>query len=86
MIVRDIHARLTAVLGNAVPVLLPEQIREPLEAAPLDAQGRPMVGGGENEDGQWGECERANRAWRRGRCPQSEGYSRRDVRVRRPSP
>lgn len=47
MIVRDIHARLTAALGAEVPVLLPQQLREPLEAAPLDAQGRPMVGGGE---------------------------------------
>ncbi len=47
MIVRDIHARLTDALSAAVPVLLPQQLREPLEAAPLDAQGRPMVGGGE---------------------------------------
>lgn len=44
-IVTDLHARLSAAL--TVPVLLPEQREEPLQAAPLDAQGRPRVGGGE---------------------------------------
>lgn len=44
---QDIHARLVTALGPDIPVLLPEQQREPLEAAPIDAQGRPMVGGGE---------------------------------------
>ena len=44
---QDIHARLVTALGPDIPVLLPEQQREPLEAAPIDAQGRPMVGAGE---------------------------------------
>ncbi len=44
-IVTDLHARLTAALS--VPVLLPEERDVPAQAAPLDAQGRPMVGGGE---------------------------------------
>ena len=47
MIVQDIRNRLLAVLPSSVPILLPEQQREPLEAAPVDAQGRPVVGGGE---------------------------------------
>ena len=47
MLTQDMQARLRAALPPDVPVLLPESIREPLEAAPLDAQGRPMVGGGE---------------------------------------
>lgn len=47
MIAQDIHDRLRAVLPDSVPILLPEQQREPLEAAPVDAQGRPRVGGGE---------------------------------------
>lgn len=46
-IVQDLHDRLRAALPPQVPVLLPHQFREPLDAAPLDAQGRPMVGGGE---------------------------------------
>lgn len=46
-IAQDLHARLRAALPEAIPVLLPEQAQAPLEAAPLDAQGRPMVGGGE---------------------------------------
>ncbi len=44
-IVTDLHARLTAALS--VPVLLPEERDVPAQAASLDAQGRPMVGGGE---------------------------------------
>lgn len=47
MIAQDIHDRLRAVLPASVPILLPEQQREPLDAAPVDAQGRPVVGGGE---------------------------------------
>lgn len=47
MITTDLHARLSAALGPTIPVLLPEQLRDPLEAAPLDAQGRPSVTGGE---------------------------------------
>ena len=44
-ITEDIRDRLTAALS--VTVLLPEQLREPLDAAPLDALGRPAVGAGE---------------------------------------
>lgn len=47
MITTDLHARLSVALGPTIPVLLPEQLRDPLEAAPLDAQGRPSVTGGE---------------------------------------
>lgn len=47
MITTDLHARLSAALGPDIPVLLPEQLRKPLEAAPLDARGRPSVTGGE---------------------------------------
>lgn len=47
MITADLVTRLRAALPPEVPVLLPEQQREPYEAAPLDAQGRPRVGGGE---------------------------------------
>ena len=47
MIAQDIHDRLRAVLPASVPILLPEQQREPLDAAPVDAQGRPVMGGGE---------------------------------------
>lgn len=43
-IVDDLHVRLSAA---GLRVLLPEQRGEPHQAAPLDAQGRPMVGGGE---------------------------------------
>jgi hypothetical protein len=44
-LVHDLHARLSAAL--AVPVLRPAQARDPHQAAPLDGQGRPMIGGGE---------------------------------------
>lgn len=43
-IATDLHARLSVA---GLHVLLPEQRDEPHQAAPLDAQGRPMVGGGE---------------------------------------
>lgn len=46
-ITADLHKRLTDALGASIPVLKPEELRVPLEAAPVDAQGRPMVGGGE---------------------------------------
>lgn len=46
-IVEALQGVLTAALPTDVPVLLPEQLREPYDAAPVDAQGRPMVGGGE---------------------------------------
>lgn len=46
-IAQNLHDRLRAALPPQVPVLLPEQIKEPLDAAPLDAQGRPAVGKGE---------------------------------------
>ncbi|AWT34491.1 hypothetical protein DM785_02230 [Deinococcus actinosclerus] len=47
MIAQHLHALLRAALPPEVPVLLPEQVQEPLTAAPTDAQGRPRVGGGE---------------------------------------
>ena len=47
MITTDLHARLSAALGPDIPVLLPEQQRDPLTAAPVDAQGRPAIGSGE---------------------------------------
>lgn len=44
-LVDDLCIRLDAALS--VPVLRPSQAREPHQAAPLDALGRPMIGGGE---------------------------------------
>ncbi|MFC4636990.1 hypothetical protein [Deinococcus hohokamensis] len=52
-VVDDLHTRLTAALGKDVPVLYPGEFTEPDEAAPLDAQGRPMVGGGERGLGRY---------------------------------
>lgn len=52
-IAQDLHARLRAALPPEVPVLLPEQFREPLDDAPLDAQGRPKIGGGERGLGRY---------------------------------
>lgn len=46
-IAQDLHDRLRAALPPQVPVLLPDEFRVPLAAAPLDAQGRPAVGQGE---------------------------------------
>lgn len=46
-IAEDMQARLRAALPDEIPVLLPYEQRTPLEAAPLDAQGRPVVGAGE---------------------------------------
>lgn len=47
MIVTRLYGRLRHALPELIPVLLPEQLREPYDAAPLDAQGRPVVGRGE---------------------------------------
>ena len=47
MITQDMQGRLRSALPALVPVLLPEQQREPLDAAPVDAQGRPVIGAGE---------------------------------------
>lgn len=46
-ITQDLHGRLRAALPDAVPVLRPEDAQTPLHAAPVDAQGRPVVGAGE---------------------------------------
>lgn len=46
-ITQDLHDRLRAALPDAVPVLRPEDAQTPLHAAPVDAQGRPVVGAGE---------------------------------------
>lgn len=53
MIARDIQQRLTVTLGPQIPVLMPEEIRTPLEAAPLDAQGRPVIGQGQRGIGAY---------------------------------
>lgn len=45
-VVDALQGVLTAAVPPGVPVLLPEDQRTPLEAAPTDAQGRPVVGGG----------------------------------------
>ncbi|MCD0160066.1 hypothetical protein IHN63_01970 [Deinococcus sp. 6YEL10] len=46
LITLDLHARLQAALPG-VTVLLPDEQQLPLQAAPVDAQGRPAVGTGE---------------------------------------
>lgn len=46
VITLDLHARLQAALPG-VTVLLPDEQQLPLQAAPVDDQGRPAVGAGE---------------------------------------
>lgn len=46
VITLDLHARLQAALPG-VTVLLPDEQKLPLQAAPVDTQGRPAVGTGE---------------------------------------